>query len=261
MEALKNALSCGGADKKVLLLNFPNNPTGYTPTIEEARKIRDILVEEAARGSSIAVIVDDAYFGLVYEEGVFTESLFALLANAHENILAVKIDGPTKEDYAWGLRTGFLTFGVKGGNAQIYGALEQKVAGFIREQISSASKVSQVLLIDAYKGKNYSEEKREKYGLLKKRYDKIKEILAANPDYANYFEALPFNSGYFMCVRPKNGIDSESVRILLAERYSIGLIQLQGLLRIAFSSTPTDELTIIFDSIYESCKELAKKGL
>ncbi|MCL2844680.1 MAG: aminotransferase class I/II-fold pyridoxal phosphate-dependent enzyme [Chitinivibrionia bacterium] len=259
-EGLKNALADGGVGKKVVLLNFPNNPTGYTPTIEEAHKIRDILVEEAERGSSIAVIVDDAYFGLVYEEGVFTESLFALLANAHENILAVKIDGPTKEDYAWGLRTGFLTFGVKGGNPELYGALEQKVAGFIREQISSASKVSQVLLIDAYKAKNYSEEKCEKYSLLKKRYDKIKEILAANLDYANYFEALPFNSGYFMCVRPKNGIDSENVRILLAEKHSIGLIQLQGLLRIAFSSTPTDELPVIFESIYKSCLELAKRG-
>ena len=261
LQGLKNALSNGKAGKKVLLLNFPNNPTGYTPTIEEAKKICEILTDEAKRGSEIAVIVDDAYFGLVFEEGIFEESLFSLLANAHENILAIKIDGPTKEDYAWGLRTGFLTFGVKGGKKELYSALEQKVAGFVREQISSASKMSQALLVSAYNQKTYAEEKREKFELIKKRYDKIKGILTANDAYFDFFEPLPFNSGYFMCIKPLKGIDAESLRVLLAEKYSVGLVQLQGLLRIAFSSTPTDELQTVFESIYLSCKELiAKKG-
>jgi aspartate/methionine/tyrosine aminotransferase len=258
IEGFREAISHGGAGKKALLLNFPNNPTGYTPTIEEARKIRDVLIEEAKRGSSIAVIIDDAYFGLVFEEGIFTESLFSLLAGAHENILAIKADGPTKEDYAWGLRTGFITFGVKNGTPALYEALEQKVAGFIREQISSASKMSQSLLISAYKQKNYATEKIEKYNLLKKRYDKVKEILAKNANFSDYFHTLPFNSGYFMCIKPKDGIDSEKLRIMLAEKYSIGVIQQKGLLRIAFSSTPTDELSLVYESIYACCKELAK---
>ena len=259
IDGFREAVSHGGAGKKVLLLNFPNNPTGYTPTVEEARQIRNILIEEAKRGSSIAVIIDDAYFGLVFEDGIFTESVFSLLADAHENILAIKADGATKEDYAWGLRTGFITFAVKGGTPELYNALEQKVAGFIREQISSASKMSQSLLIRAYKQKNYTAEKIEKYNLLKKRYEKIKEILAKNKNYGNYFHTLPFNSGYFMCIKPKENIDAEKLRILLAEKYSIGLIQQQGLLRIAFSSTPMDELTPVFENIYECCKELAKE--
>jgi aspartate/methionine/tyrosine aminotransferase len=259
IQEFKNTVSHGGIGKKVLLLNFPNNPTGYTPTIEEAKQIRDVLIEEAKRGSSIAVIIDDAYFGLVFEDGIFSESLFSLLADAHENILAVKVDGPTKEDYAWGLRTGFLTFAVKNAIPELYDALEQKVAGFIRGQISSASKMSQSLLIRAYKQKNYDAEKLVKFELLKKRYEKVKEILATNANYGDYFHALPFNSGYFMCIKPGKGIDAERLRILLAEKYSIGTIQLQGLLRIAFSSTPTKELTIVFESIYESCKELSKE--
>ena len=44
----------------------------------------------------MVVIIDDAYFGLVYEEGVYTESIFVELANLSENVLAVKLDGPTK---------------------------------------------------------------------------------------------------------------------------------------------------------------------
>jgi hypothetical protein len=35
------------------------------------------------------------------------------LCDAHPNILAVKLDGPTKEDYVWGFRVGFLTFGIR----------------------------------------------------------------------------------------------------------------------------------------------------
>jgi aspartate/methionine/tyrosine aminotransferase len=259
LDGFKNAVNYGGAGKKVFLLNFPNNPTGYTPTIEEVKKIREILIEEAERGSSIAVIVDDAYFGLVFEKDVFTESIFSLLADAHKNILAIKCDGATKEDYAWGLRTGFLTFGVKGGNAELYNALEQKTAGFIREQISSASKMSQSLLIRAYRHPNYNAEKQVKFDLLKKRYEKVKEVLTTHKNYEEYFTALPFNSGYFMCIKLKNGIDAETVRKMLVQKFSIGVIQLYGLLRIAFSSTPTYELPIVFESIFKCCKELTEQ--
>jgi len=261
LAALRSALSDGGVGKKILLLNFPNNPTGYTPTLQEAREIRNIIVEEASRGSVVAVIIDDAYFGLVFEEGIYEESMFSLLADAHKNILAVKADGATKEDYAWGLRTGFLTFGIKDGNAQLYRALEDKVAGLVREQISSASKMSQSLLVRAYKHPDYLTEKAQKYGLLKKRYQKVMEILRKNKKYAEYFSALPFNSGYFMCIKPKKDIDAEELRIMLAENYSVGTIQLQGLLRIAFSSTSLDELEEVFDGIYKSCVQLsAERG-
>jgi aspartate/methionine/tyrosine aminotransferase len=260
IEGLKNAVEHGGTGKKVVLLNFPNNPTGYTPTVQEAFAIRDVLVDEAKRGSSIAVIVDDAYFGLVFEEGIFSQSLFSLLADAHPNILSAKTDGATKEDYAWGLRTGFLTFGVKNADKNLYAALEQKTAGFIREQVSSASKMSQSLLIDAYRQEDYKAQKLEKFNLLKKRYEKVKEILNMNAHYGEYFCALPFNSGYFMCVRPKQGVDAEKLRLLLAKKYSIGVIQLNGLLRVAFSSTPTNELALVFESIYQCCRELARTG-
>ena len=40
-----------------------------------------------------------------------TESLFGLLAGRHPNLLAVKLDGATKELFVWGLRCGFITFG------------------------------------------------------------------------------------------------------------------------------------------------------
>ena len=110
---LKQKLGETSTGKKIVLLNFPNNPTGYTPTVEEAHAIIDILIESAEAGNEIVVVFDDAYFGLVYESGIITESLFSHLANVHERILAVKADGATKEEYVLGFRIGFVTFGIK----------------------------------------------------------------------------------------------------------------------------------------------------
>ena len=56
-----------------------------------------------------------------------------LLAQAHQNILAIKIDGATKEEFVWGLRVGFITYGVKGGTKALYDALEQKTGANLPE--------------------------------------------------------------------------------------------------------------------------------
>lgn len=254
--ALQAAIAEGGIGKKVIILNFPNNPTGYTPTEAEAEAFKTMLVAEAEKGNQITVIIDDAYFGLVYKAGIFKESLFSVLCDAHENILAVKADGATKEDYVWGFRVGFLTYGVKGGDEELYKTLEAKTASIVRGSISNAPALSQNLLLEAYTSDSYAEEKREKFNLLKGRFEEVSRVLDAHPEYTEEFEALPYNSGYFMCIKPRNGIDAEELRQLLVSKYSIGLITLNGLIRVAFSCTPTNKLETVFDGIYKACKEL-----
>ena len=160
-EALKAALEASKGDKKVVLLNFPNNPTGYTATETEAVEIAKILTECAAKGNKVVALLDDAYFGLVYEEGVTKESLFVKLVDAHENLLAVKLDGPTKEDYVWGFRVGFMSFGFKGATEAQLKALEDKAAGTVRGNISNAPSISQKILLAAYQSPEYAQQKAE----------------------------------------------------------------------------------------------------
>ncbi len=148
-----------GGEKKVILFNFPNNPTGYTPKTKEIEMIIEVIKNSADNGKKIAVLCDDAYFGLVYEKGVYSESIFSKLANIHKNVLAIKVDGVTKEDYAWGFRIGFITFGVKGGSEKLYSALADKAAGAVRRSISSACHLSQTIFLDAFKNPNYENEK------------------------------------------------------------------------------------------------------
>lgn len=256
INGLREKLMQGPTGKKIVILNFPNNPTGYTITEEEAQHLQAVLIEVADAGNNLIVLIDDAYFGLVFEKEIFKESMFSLLADAHENLLAVKFDGPTKEDYVWGFRVGFMTFGIKNGNEPLYRAIEAKLAGAIRGNISNASNVAQSLLLSAYNNPVYYSEKTEKYRILQRRYEKIKEILTTHPEYTPLFYALPFNSGYFMCVKIVSG-KADEVRKKLLSTYNTGTIAQDDILRIAFSSIPFTMLEKLFDNLYHASSECA----
>ncbi len=257
LDALKAKLEEGGIGKKVLILNFPNNPSGYTPTIEESAGIIKIIKESAEKGNKIVVITDDAYFGLNYEEGIAQESIFSTLSGLHTNILAVKVDGPTKEDYVWGFRVGFITYGIKGGDAGLYAALESKTAGAVRGNISNSSNLSQSLLMAAFNSPEYQQQKEAKYAILKQRYDAVKEALS-DEKYKEYFTAIPYNSGYFMCVKLADEINGEEIRRILIEKYSIGIINLNNVIRIAYSAVAAGDVKEMFEGIYNACKEYSK---
>ncbi len=250
---LEEALSAGPVGKRIVVLNFPNNPTGYTPTNTEMEGIAEALIASAQKGNKVVVIIDDAYFGLVFEEGVYTESIFSKLAGAHENLLAVKVDGPTKEDYVWGFRVGFLTFGIKNASPALYQALEAKAGGAIRGTISNASIISQSVLTQGWASEAYGAQKEEKFETLKNRYTKIKSILTSHPEYAEEFRPLPFNSGYFMCIQLNKG-NAEEVRQILLKDFNTGVIAFGDLIRLAFSSTPTQQLEQLFQNVYEASK-------
>ena len=255
-DAMKAALLAPG-QKKILILNFPNNPTGYTATVADAKRIVAAVKAAAKQGKKVVVVCDDAYFGLVYERGIHGESLFAEFATLDKNVLAVKLDGTTKEDYVWGLRVGFISFAFKGATAEQLKALEAKAAGNVRSCISNCSSIGQHLAIAAFADKGYQKQKKEKYAVLKARYQEIRKILKAHPEYAKNFEAMPFNSGYFMCVKPL-GVDAEAVRKQLIAKYSTGTIMLSGLIRLAFSTIPKTKLAKLFANVNAAIADLKK---
>ena len=255
VEALRKALGAGPKGKKVVLLNFPNNPTGYTVTEAEAKALVATLREAAEAGNQLVVLLDDAYFGLVYEPGILTESLFASLADLHPNVLAVKLDGPTKEDYVWGFRVGFVTFGFQGSTSATLKALESKAAGAVRGSISNAPSISQAILLKGYQSPEYAAQKQQKYNILEARVHRIREVLAAHPEYASSFETMPFNSGYFMCVKPI-GVEAETLRKELIANYSTGVIVLSGLVRLAFSAVSLQSIEPMFANIHAAIQKL-----
>ncbi len=243
--------------KLVVLFNFPNNPTGYSITPAEADAIREALVEVAEGGCDVVAICDDAYFGLFYDDEVMKESLFTRLAAAHPRILAIKLDGATKEDFAWGLRVAFMTYGIAGGEGA-YEALEKKTAGCIRGTISNAPNVSQQLVLKAMSEPDYWAQKEEKFAVLRRRAVKMREVLA-EPRFAAAWKPYPFNSGYFMCVR-LNDLNAEAYRVRLLDKYGVGVISTgETDIRIAFSCVDEADIADLFDVMFTCALEMKEE--
>jgi aspartate/methionine/tyrosine aminotransferase len=256
--AFEQAVRQEAADNRkiTVVLNFPQNPSGYTISDAEADGIVAILTDIAAAGTYVLAVTDDAYFGLFYEPQTLKESIFARLCGAHPGILAVKLDGTTKENYAWGLRVGFITYGGTFNDAApLFEALERKTAGCIRGTISNAAHLSQTILLNSMRDEKNAAEKQEKVDILKARAKRVKAV-STDPKYAAAWKAYPFNSGYFMCIRLKT-VDAEALRVHLLDRYGVGLISLGASnLRVAFSCLEEGEVENLFETIHQGIKEL-----
>lgn len=242
--------------KLVVLLNFPNNPAGYMINMKEANGIHDAILAAAKANINIVAVTDDAYFSLVYDEHSLQESVFGWLANLHERVLAIKLDGATKEEFVWGFRTAFMTY-APGGRCtdELLTALEKKTMGNIRASISNCAHPSQTIVLKALDDPNFAAEKRQKFDLMKARSDKIHEVLA-DPKYDEVMTAYPFNAGYFMCLKLKT-VEAEPLRVHLLDEYGVGLISMGKVdLRIAFSCLEVEQIAEMFEIIYQGIKDL-----
>ncbi|MBW2382330.1 MAG: aminotransferase class I/II-fold pyridoxal phosphate-dependent enzyme [Deltaproteobacteria bacterium] len=253
------ARAAEGRTKLLVLLNFPNNPTGYMPTPEEGEAIVGALHAQAKAGTRLVVITDDAYFGLFYHLGgaSMTESLFAALTGLHENLLAVKLDGATKELFVWGLRCGFMTFGPgdAGSCEEVCAVLESKVKGAIRGGISNVPQLSQSLVEQALGSSSIEAERKQKCETLRVRAERVDEVARA-PRFSESWDVYPFNSGYFMCVRVK-GVEAERLRVHLLDEYGVGLIATAPEdIRIAFSCLEVEEVEPLFEALHKAIQEL-----
>ncbi len=264
LQAFAAALTAAatGREKVLALLNFPNNPTGYAPTPAEGDAIAASLLRLAERGTKVVVVLDDAYFGLFYHLGGTTmvESLFGLLTNRHPNLLAIRLDGATKELFVWGLRCGFLSFGPGRADTakQVAEVLDAKARGAIRSGISNVPQLSQSLVAKALESSSLADERKQKHEILRARAERVHAVANA-PRFRESWEVYPFNSGYFMCVRAR-GVDAERVRLQRLDRYGIGVIAAGGSdLRIAFSCLELAEIEPLFETLHRAIQELLRE--
>ncbi len=253
-EALRKEGESTGSVRTIL--NFPNNPTGYAPTQNEAEGIVSVLNELAEQGIQILVILDEAYFGLFFENNVYQYSLFSMLADAHKNILSIKICGATKELFVWGFRIGFITFATQSATAEFYNALEQKAMGALRGSISNCSTPAQNIILKALISGESDDDFKANYELLQTRITEVKRVLS-DSKYATMFKPYPFNSGYFMLVKLAEGLNAETLRQHLLHKDGIGVIATsESDIRIAFSCLEREHIRHVFDRLYAACQTL-----
>jgi aspartate/methionine/tyrosine aminotransferase len=240
-------LSCK-QEKVFIVLNFPNNPTGYMPTVKEAHEISAALCRCAEAGKKLVVLCDDAYYGFWYSDQVMRESLFGLIAGSHPSILSIRVDGATKEVYAGGLRVGFITFG--GQDKAVLKALEKKAAGAIRASLSSCSHPSQSILLKGLKSSAFQNEISSFHQLLVQRSRAVMKLCKTGST-KGLWKAYPYNSGYFLCIHVAK--NAYSVRDRLLDQYGIGVIACSDEdIRISVPCIEIEELKELFSFLDEA---------
>lgn len=251
-------LELAGTERKVIVvLNFPNNPTGFSPTQTDAEAIAEAIHAAAEAGLKQVVVCDDAYFGLFFDDDTLKESVFGFLAGLHANVLAIKLDGATKEEFAWGLRVGFLTYAAAGGGDldAVHDVLAKKTMGMIRAGISNCSHPSQSMVLKALEDPDFGTQQAEKQEILRQRAQEVHRVLA-DKKFEEAWTPYPFNSGYFMCVR-LNGVVAEELRVHLLDRYGVGVIATDAHdIRVAFSCLEVGQIQEVFDTLLAAWNDL-----
>ncbi len=193
------------------------------------------LLEEAGR-RPLVVVCDDAYAGLVYEEGVPAGSLFWELAGRHPDLAPIKVDGATKEFSFFGGRVGFLTFALPPDGAAA-AAVESKLKCLLRATVGSPVAASQAALLQALRDGEAGRQMAAVRERLERRYRVLAGALAGVD--RELLRPLPFNSGCFALVElPEGlGLEAETVRRELLANHRAGVIAIPPrYLRIAFCS-------------------------
>ncbi|ADD72363.1 aminotransferase class I/II-fold pyridoxal phosphate-dependent enzyme [Treponema pallidum] len=277
LSACKEALDAQASDGVIrLILNFPHNPSGYTPTEEEAQQLYEVVYAYADAGCAVLVICDDAYSGFEYEASLMRGSFFARFAQAHKNICALKIDGLTKEEYAWGLRVGFLSCAGLALGVSQYQAFEKKVMGMIRASLSCTATLTQTLALrllaeedePAGLGSATARERHQFFQLMCARYREVQRVVrdltwsttecgAAVPLRVEF---LPCNSGYFTCIRCI-GFSAETLRQYLLEQCGIGTVAIdEQHLRVAFSALELPAIERVLRAVVHTAVQLSCVG-
>ncbi|MFX0022501.1 MAG: aminotransferase class I/II-fold pyridoxal phosphate-dependent enzyme [Candidatus Hermodarchaeota archaeon] len=260
IEGLKRAIDkvAQSQNKIVLILNFPNNPTGYVPTKEEGSNLVRMLKEsQQIHKKPIIVLVDDAYEPYVFSDNVLNRSIFYDLHQLDENVIPIKLDGITKELLIYGGRVGFITLGLKPSWVEndeelqiLKSEINNKLEGFIRATISNCNSFYQALVHKLFQEKGMEQiikSRNEVQNLLKERYDCINSELKKieNP----YTSIDPNSGGFFVFLNlDRNRIKAAEFADHLLKQYKVGIIPVEkpnenvNGIRIAYCSIDLSEI-------------------
>lgn len=259
LSAFKHTLYNIKENKISIILNFPNNPTGYTPSTEELTQlvsIIDVFAKENPN-KNLIIISDDAYFGLFFEENHKTPTLSATYRLAdNNNCLVVKLDGITKEYYGWGLRVGFITYYTS--DDKLRKIVLEKTQGYLRSTTSSPSNLSQQIALRLLESSQAKQEKTYNDSIIEERYHILKEAIAKyNLD--NDVTILPFNSGYFFTIKMPEHIDAHKFRLKFLNDYKYGVYSMDDShIRIAFSCLDKELIPDLIKNFKLCIKEFSK---
>lgn len=253
-------------DKAIVILNFPNNPTGYMPSAEEMEEVREELLKAVDEtGKTVILIFDDAYEGYVYDDQAMKRSPFYDFVNIDDRIFPIKIDGIAKELLWYGGRIGMITFGLPQAwlnevpLAQLEKELENKVSGVTRSSDSNYNLVTQRIVAKALEDlPRMMAERQKTIEVLKERY-RVWAAEAAKFDRKLLY-ADPSQAGFFAFVNVL-GAHAEKVAETLLMKYKVGTVPdvnaeegINGI-RVAFCSVEAADIPRLCECLVKAVKD------
>lgn len=251
--------------KVILLLNFPHNQTGFMPTHDQAMQIAARIHRISAQmpQTPLAVLLDDAYEGYVYDKNGLKGSLLKYIFKPVKNLSVVKLDGISKVMLAYGYRVGFITFFLSlldGGeptaefNAAISAEAGTKIGGFVRGEISQVNHHGQILA-DALMD-NMERVERERaivISMLAMRWQALMRGLEEG--FKKYgkerMHADPCNAGFFCYINLALSIDPKNITERLLKERRVGVVPGAHGLRVAFAGVQEAKISEMVKAVFE----------
>ncbi|HMF30314.1 MAG TPA: aminotransferase class I/II-fold pyridoxal phosphate-dependent enzyme [Candidatus Lokiarchaeia archaeon] len=247
--------------KAVLLLNFPNNPTGFVPTIEDYRQIAERLssvVDELQK--PLVLVSDDAYDGYTYDDNAACCSIFPYLVNQSPYLIPIKLDGVSKEMLMYGGRVGAFSIGIHPNwvdgseKAALEAEINNKLEGYIRGTISNTSRSNQYVINDLLINnmEQFLAQRDASVNLLRRRYELINKLLKDDP--LPNATVDPNNGGFFLFVNVE-GRKASDVADQLLKQEKVGVIPFEtpeiGVngLRVAYCSVAEEDIPRLVDAL------------
>jgi len=240
-----------------IYLNFPNNPSGISPTMEQLKYFQEAIEE---LDTPAIIILDDAYEGYVYEKDAINHSLFPHLIGLNPDVLVVKVDGVSKRYFAYGTRLGLVTIGFgQEVDEKTKDDFRELLAKSARTIASSSPRGIQEamanILTDPKKKAKIKKEKERNIKILEKRYRTLKALLKERDNDRAVFTAAKFNSGFFGYFLVVKQMKPKEIAQELLSR-GLGVVPfinketgLHGI-RFAFCSVKNEEIEKAVDIIY-----------
>ncbi len=252
-------------NKIVIIINFPNNPTGYVPSKQEAKDILKLLEETQVKlKKPFIIIIDDAYEPYVYSEEALNTSFFYELQQLKGDIIPIKLDGLTKELLMYGARIGFLTIGLKSNWVSNDEELEKlkkeinnKLEGMNRSSISNCNHIYQAIAERIFQEVGFEkiiDSRNRIKEVLEKRYEKINNELKSldNPNIS----IDPNSGGFFLFINlNRQKIKANNFADYLLKHHKVGVIPIEkpaeniNGLRIAYCSIDINQIPEVISRI------------
>jgi aromatic-amino-acid transaminase len=238
-----------------IILNTPcHNPTGYSLTREDWRRVKEVVWEHADAGKRLCLVIDTAYVDYYWQQAQsIQQDIIMPLMPLHEHVILA---------IGWTISKTFLAYGQRLGTLLMIASTPQQAAD-LQQQIyrttmatySQCSTVPQLVIerlhADPQKLRQIQAEREPVRAMLARRNAAFEAALSQTG-----LGSLPGDGGFFRTVELPAGVNALAVVRRLADKRVAMVAAGEYRLRIAVCSVPETKMLAMCERIGEVVQEM-----